>query len=140
MRERNMRRTLWMPLIALGLAMASPSVLADEQALLPSEALQPPPELLEAELISQEHLSRYVHALVEVEAIQAEAIAEIKAAPDEHAAQAAREEAEARVLGAIYDSDLTSTEYNQLAAVVALDPELQARVEAKRTVLEAPAR
>jgi hypothetical protein len=136
-RNRNRHRTESIPLFALGLVMACATALADEGALLPRDAL-PPTEPFEAELVSQEHLNRYVHALVEVEAIQAEAIAEIDAAADGAAAQDIRERAEARILDAIYDNDLTSTKYNQLAGVVALDPELQARVEAKRAALETP--
>jgi hypothetical protein len=136
-RERNRPRTESIPLFVLGIVMASAAALADEEELLPRDALTPPPELFEAELISLELLNRYVHALLEVEAIQAEAIAEIDSAADGAAAQDIRERAEASILDAIYDNDLTSTEYNQLAGVVALNPELQARVEAKRAVLEA---
>jgi hypothetical protein len=116
---------------ALGLvtAMAAAPVLAQEDPY-EERGAQPPAEGQAAE-VSEEKIDKFVDALSEIRVIQEEASAELEATSDTQEAQEVQQAAQQKMIEAVEAAGLSVEEYNQIAALMGSDPELQERIHSK---------
>jgi hypothetical protein len=112
---------------ALGLA----AVLAAAPALMAEEGQPKPTESQKSVLVSDEKLDQFVDAMTDVIAIRDEVSAELEATEDTAEAQQLQRDAQVRMIEAVENSGLTLEEYNQIAAMMGSDPELQEKINSK---------
>lgn len=123
------------------------TALAEDESVLPPPEFTPPPEVAPPldpseprELEPPVNRLDPKGPLPPPRPLEAEEFGVPRQPPPREALQAAqqvREQVEARILDVIEDAGLTSTQYNALAAAVAVDTRLQQRVDAKCELLEA---
>lgn len=79
--------------------------------------------------MSDAKLEQFVEALTEVQSVQQEYASEIQATQEAAQAQALRQEAQEKTVGAVEDAGLSVTKYNQISQHLQSDPELSNRLE-----------
>lgn len=102
----------------------------------PAEVLpaRPPPQTAtplpaEATPIDDEHLDQYADAYLSVEAIRAQAAAQLAEAKDATSVNEIKAKAEGEILQAIERSGLTLDEFNQIAELEKVDDKLRGRIQ-----------
>lgn len=102
----------------------------------PAEVLtaRPPPQTAtplppEAASIDDEQLDRYADAYLSVEAIRAQAAAQLAETKDATLVDEIKAKAEGEILQAIERSGLTLDEFNQVAELEKIDDKLRGRIE-----------
>jgi hypothetical protein len=80
--------------------------------------------------VSDQKLEQFVEAVTEVQSVQQEYAAEIQSTQEAAEAQALRQEAQEKMVGAVEDAGLSVTEYNQISQQLQSDPGLSDRLEA----------
>lgn len=129
MNQRITRTTAIAAALGLVTAMAAAPVLAQEDPYQERGA-QPQAESQATE-VSEEKIEKFVDALSEIRVIQEEASAELEATSDTQEAQQVQQDAQQKMIEAVEAAGLSVEEYNQIAALMGSDPELQERVHAK---------
>lgn len=118
-----MTRTLRNTLVSLAAILSFGAVTAMAQ---PQQQQQQP----QAMDVSDAKLEQFVEAVTEVQSVQQEYASEIQSTQEAAEAQALRQEAQEKMVGAVEDAGLSVTEYNQISQQLQSDPELSNRLEA----------
>jgi hypothetical protein len=81
--------------------------------------------------VSEEQLEQFVDALAEISVIRQTAAAELEAAADMEEAERVHREAQEQMIEAVESAGLSVDEYNRIATLMGIDPDLSQRVHSK---------
>ena len=101
----------------------------EEPASPPPENISPPPP--EVAPLEDEKITQFADAYLAIEQIHAQTATELKQTPDAGAADKVKARAETQIIDAVEQSGLRLDEFNQIADLMALDPELRQKIASR---------